>query len=136
MILVAVIILGYDRYGELLYRRNTGSTRRGRSAAAAAMALAHFAGAGSAGRGPILLAFTIVVVPSGRAEIRVSEMTGTVPGTLYPGAHFVVPLVEDVALFDTHEQVFTTGAPEDGKNAARLTYRANRSCSTPRLRKD
>jgi regulator of protease activity HflC (stomatin/prohibitin superfamily) len=41
-----------------------------------------------------------------------------VPGTLYPGLHFVVPLVEDVALFDTRDQVFTTGVSEDGKNAA------------------
>jgi phosphoketolase len=96
------------------------------------MALAHFAGAGSAGLGPILLAFSIVVVPSGMAGIRVSEMTGTVPGTLYPGVHFGVLLVEDVALFDTRDQVFTTGALEDGNNAA-ATDRAIRSCSTPRL---
>jgi hypothetical protein len=41
-----------------------------------------------------------------------------VPGTLYPGLHFVVPLVEDVALFDTRDQVFTTGVSEDGKKAA------------------
>ena len=68
--------------------------------------------------GPILLAFSIVVVPSGMAGIRVSEMSGTVPGTLYPGVHFVIPLVEDVALFDTRDQVFTTGVTEDGKNAA------------------
>ena len=39
------------------------------------------------------------------------------PGTLYPGAHLVMPLVEDVALFDTRDQVFTTGAAEDGKPA-------------------
>src|ERR1035437_6643815 len=68
--------------------------------------------------GPILLAFSSVVVPSGMAGIRVSEMSGTVPGTLYPGAHFVVPLVEDVALFDTRDQVLTTGVSEDGNTAA------------------
>lgn len=28
------------------------------------------------------------------------------------------PLMEDVALFDTRDQVFTTGMAEDGKNAA------------------
>jgi hypothetical protein len=64
------------------------------------------------------VAFSIVVVPSGMAGVRVSEMSGTVPGTLYPGAHMVVPLVEDVALFDTRDQVFTTGVSEDGKTAA------------------
>src|SRR4029077_11161249 len=68
--------------------------------------------------GPILLALGIVVVPSGMAGVRVSQTSGTVPGTLYPGVHFVVPLVEDVALFDTRDQVFTTGMSEDGKSAA------------------
>ena len=68
--------------------------------------------------GPILLALSIVVVPSGMAGVRVSQTSGTLPGTLYPGVHFVTPLVEDVALFDTRDQVFTTGVSEDGKNAA------------------
>src|ERR1039458_1419682 len=56
--------------------------------------------------------------PRGMAGIRISEVSGTVPGTLYPGVHFVTPLVEDVALFDTRDQVFTTGVSEDGKSAA------------------
>jgi regulator of protease activity HflC (stomatin/prohibitin superfamily) len=68
--------------------------------------------------GPLLVAFSIVLVPSGMAGVRVSEMSGTVPGTLYPGAHMVMPLVEDVALFDTRDQIFTTGISEDGKAAA------------------
>jgi regulator of protease activity HflC (stomatin/prohibitin superfamily) len=67
--------------------------------------------------GPLLLAFSIVVVPSGMAAVRVSEISGTVPGTLYAGAHLVIPLAEDVALFDTRDQLFTTGMPEDGKTA-------------------
>ena len=109
MILVAVSILGYDLYRELLYRRALARPARGYCAAAAAMALANFAGAGVLAWGPMLLAFSIVVVPSGMAGVRVSQMSGTVPGTLYPGAHFVAPLVEDVALFDTRDQIFTTG---------------------------
>jgi regulator of protease activity HflC (stomatin/prohibitin superfamily) len=63
--------------------------------------------------GPILLALGIVVVPSGMAGVRVSQTSGTLPGTLYPGAHFVTPLAESVALFDTRDQLFTTGAIED-----------------------
>jgi len=117
MILVAVSILGYERYRELLCRRALALPGAGavpplpqwRWRTSLALALLAW--------GPILLAFSIVLVPSGMAGIRVSEMTGTVPGTLYPGVHFVVPLVEEVALFDTRDQVFTTGAPEDGKNA-------------------
>jgi len=69
--------------------------------------------------GPMLVAFSIVVVPSGMAGVRVSELSGTLPGTLYPGAHMVVPLVENVALFDLRDQIFNTGVTEDGRAAAK-----------------
>jgi regulator of protease activity HflC (stomatin/prohibitin superfamily) len=62
--------------------------------------------------GPILLAFGIVVVPSGMAGVRVSQTSGTLAGTLYPGAHFITPLAESVVLFDTRDQLFTTGSVE------------------------
>jgi regulator of protease activity HflC (stomatin/prohibitin superfamily) len=61
----------------------------------------------------MLLALSIVVVPSGMSGVRVSETEGTLPGTLYPGVHFVVPVGENIALFDTRDQLFTTGSPED-----------------------
>lgn len=64
--------------------------------------------------GPIILALGIIVVPSGMAAVVVSQTSGTLPGTLYPGVHFVVPLAENVSLFDTRDQLFTTGAMEDG----------------------
>lgn len=68
--------------------------------------------------GPIILAMGIVVVPSGTAGVRVSQTSGTEPGTLYAGAHFVTPFAESVVLFDTRDQLFTTGAVEDGKAAS------------------
>jgi len=68
--------------------------------------------------GPMLIAMGIVVVPSGMAGVRVSQTSGTEPGTLYPGAHFVTPVAESVVLFDTRDQLFTTGAVEDGKAAS------------------
>ena len=117
MILVAIGILGYDLYAETLYRRALATPgaavppepkRRWRSS----LALALLAW------GPILLAFSIVIVPTGMAGVRISQTSGTVPGTLYPGVHMVKPLVEDIALFDTRDQVFTTGVAEDGKVAA------------------
>lgn len=121
MILVAVGILGYDLYRELLYRRALaapGDSSLGRSLPPrpewrwrTSVALGFLAW------GPILLAFSIIVVPSGTAGVRVSQASGTEPGTLYPGVHFVAPLIEDVALFDTRDQVFTTGVSEDGKAA-------------------
>ena len=38
---------------------------------------------------PIILASGIAVVPSGMGGIRVSQTSGTRPGTLYPGIHWV-----------------------------------------------
>ena len=67
----------------------------------------------------ILLATGIVVVPSGTAGVRVSQTSGTLPGTLYPGAHFLTPLAENVVLFDTRDQLFTTGAIESAKADAK-----------------
>lgn len=69
--------------------------------------------------GPIILAMGIVVVPSGMAAVRISQTSGTLPGTLYPGSHFITPLAESIALFDTRDQMFTTGAIEDGKKVAK-----------------
>jgi regulator of protease activity HflC (stomatin/prohibitin superfamily) len=68
---------------------------------------------------PILLSFGIVVVPSGMAGVRVSQTSGTVPGTLYPGAHFVTPLADGVVLFDTRDQLFTTGELESSAKEAK-----------------
>src|ERR1700756_5232125 len=118
MILVALGILLYDLYNEILYRRALAAPAgtvvvppkpQPRWRISLALALLAWA--------PILLAFSIVVVPTGMAGVRVSQTSGTVPGTLYPGVHFVMPLIEAVALFDTRDQVFTTGVAEDGKNA-------------------
>src|SRR5262249_28821228 len=48
---------------------------------------------------PLILAMGIVVVPSGMGGIRVSQTSGTRPGTLYPGVHWVTPLVESSHLY-------------------------------------
>jgi regulator of protease activity HflC (stomatin/prohibitin superfamily) len=61
---------------------------------------------------PWLLADGIVVIPSGMGGVRVSQMRGTLPGTLYSGAHFVTPLMESVAIFDLRDKLFTTGVVE------------------------
>jgi len=62
---------------------------------------------------PLLLGLSIIVVPSGMAGVRVSQLTGTRPGTLFPGMHFVVPLVERVALYDIRDRVYVTAVAED-----------------------
>ena len=68
-----------------------------------------------AGALPILLMQSIVVVPDGSAGVRVSQIWGVRPGTLYPGLHLVTPLIDTVALYDTREQVYTTLASETPK---------------------
>ena len=113
MMIVAAGILGYDLYLQARYRRESeaGVTPAGpqpKVAWRASMALVLLAW------GPILMALSIVVVPSGTAGVRVSETKGTLAGALYPGVHLVPPLIESVVLFDTRDQLFTTGAPEDG----------------------
>src|SRR5580704_9515361 len=118
MMIAAVGILTYDLYREMLYRRlmeTPGGAGSGvpvvlRWRTSLALALLAW--------GPLLVAFSIVVVPSGMAGVRVSQTSGTLPKTLYPGVHFIAPLIEEVALFDTRDQVYNTGSLEDGKVSA------------------
>jgi regulator of protease activity HflC (stomatin/prohibitin superfamily) len=118
MIAVAAGILAYDIYLEMKYRQALAAAGAGplppvpqiRWRTSLALVLLAW--------GPMVLALGIVVVPSGTAGVRVSQSSGTLPGTLYPGAHFLLPLAESVVLFDTRDQLFTTGAMENaGKGA-------------------
>ena len=112
MIAVAAGILAYDLYLEMHYRQALAGAGAGPLPATphvrwrSSLALVLLAW------GPVLLALSIIVVPSGMAGVRVSQTRGTLAGTLYPGAHLVVPLAENVVLFDTRDQLFTTGALE------------------------
>lgn len=119
MLVVAAGILAHDLYLEFLYKSTIASPGTPSSQVpptptrwrtAAALALLAWA--------PILIALGIVVVPSGMAGVRVSQTSGTRPGSLYPGIHFVVPVSERVVLFDTRDQLFTTGSLEDGEKKA------------------
>src|SRR6478672_2748500 len=68
---------------------------------------------------PLILAAGIVVVPSGIGGIRVSQTAGTRPGTLYPGVHFIVPMLDSVVLYDIRDQVLTTSSSgKDGLEPA------------------
>jgi len=117
MITVAAGILAYDIYLEIKYRQALAVAGAGplppvpqiRWRSSLALVLLTW--------GPIVLALGIVVVPSGMAGVRVSQTSGTLPGSLYPGAHFVVPFAETVVLFDTRDQLFTTGALENAGTA-------------------
>jgi len=74
---------------------------------------------------PLAMSLSIMVVPAGMAGVRVSQVSGTRPGTLYPGVHFVKPLLERVALFNIRDQVLsTTAAQELGQKAEVMTVQA------------
>lgn len=67
----------------------------------------------------LLPALAIVVVPSGMAGVRVSQVSGTLNGTLYPGTHVKLPLLHRVQTFNIRDQIFSTSAfdPEKGSKA-------------------
>jgi regulator of protease activity HflC (stomatin/prohibitin superfamily) len=67
---------------------------------------------------PLLIASSIVVVPSGMGGVRVSQVSGTEPGTLFPGVHFVTPLIDSVETFDLRDHLFTAGVAEEGSKSA------------------
>ena len=115
MIAVAAAIMSYDFYLLLQYRRMlaAGGTEKPPSPRPLRWQLARrLAGAAL---GILIVSAGIVVVPSGSAGVRVSQISGTRPGTLYPGSHLVVPMVEEVAIYDTRERVFSTGVAESAK---------------------
>lgn len=57
---------------------------------------------------PLLVGLSIDVVPAGMAGVRVSQISGTLPETLYPGLHLVLPLVQHVETFDVRDQIYQT----------------------------
>lgn len=67
----------------------------------------------AAGLTLVLLGLGLVVVPPGRAAVRISQISGVRPGVLGPGIHYVPPLVEEVAVYDVREHVLTTVTAAD-----------------------
>jgi regulator of protease activity HflC (stomatin/prohibitin superfamily) len=57
-----------------------------------------------------LLGESILVVPDGQAAIRISQISGIQPTTLYAGTHLMVPLIQHAAFFDIRDRVFSTAA--------------------------
>ena len=74
----------------------------------------------AAGALAILITETVAVVPDGAAGVRVSQIWGARPGTLYPGVHLITPLVDSLAIYDTREQVYSTLASENPKQKGDL----------------
>jgi regulator of protease activity HflC (stomatin/prohibitin superfamily) len=69
---------------------------------------------------PVLLSLSLAIVPDGSAGIRVSQISGVRPATLYPGVHLIIPLIDSVVLYDTREQIFSTAASASPKATAEV----------------
>jgi regulator of protease activity HflC (stomatin/prohibitin superfamily) len=55
----------------------------------------------------------------------VSQISGVEPGTLYAGTHYILPLIDQVQLYDVRDQMFSTAALEvRGQNLEVLTVEA------------
>lgn len=65
---------------------------------------------------PLLLGLSLVVTPSGSGAVVVSQVSGVLPGTLYPGVHWVVPLIQHAVLYDIRDRVYQTAAAPDPKS--------------------
>jgi regulator of protease activity HflC (stomatin/prohibitin superfamily) len=61
----------------------------------------------------LLAGESMAFVPDGSAGVRVSQISGVRPGTLYPGVHMVVPYVESIATYDLHDQIYATSATQE-----------------------
>ena len=68
----------------------------------------------------LLPGLSIVVVPSGMAGVRVSQLSGTVGGTVYPGTHFVSPLVQQMELYTVRDQIYSTTPADVAKKGTAL----------------
>jgi regulator of protease activity HflC (stomatin/prohibitin superfamily) len=65
---------------------------------------------------PLLGGLSIAVIPAGMAGVRVSQISGTLPETLYPGLHLTIPLVQSVETYDMRDQIYeTTLLPDSQK---------------------
>jgi regulator of protease activity HflC (stomatin/prohibitin superfamily) len=75
----------------------------------------------------LLDGLSIQIVPAGMAGVRVSQISGTLPGTWYPGFHLVIPLVQAIDLYDTRDQIYQTIIGE--KSAQQLTIQTKEGLS-------
>ncbi len=138
MIAAAVAILARDLFLSAKYKQSLATATPGTTPAPVAPTI-HWRQAvtlGALAWLPTILSYGIVVVPSGMAGVRVSQTSGTQPGTLYPGAHFVTPLVDNVVLFDTRDQLFTTGELESSANRSQEVRWRRASASSGQRRTD
>jgi regulator of protease activity HflC (stomatin/prohibitin superfamily) len=112
MLAAAAVLVALDAVN--LYRRPQAEIRTVRLAWRTPVRVA------SLGLIPLLAGLSIAVVPAGMAGVRVSQISGTLPETLYPGLHLVLPLVQSVETYDLRDQIYETTIVPDLKKGEYL----------------
>jgi regulator of protease activity HflC (stomatin/prohibitin superfamily) len=112
-------VVGYDVYLAMQFQKLMGSGEPGAAGKANSrrpirwpLAAKLFGWASAS----LLLALSFAFVPEGSGGIRISQISGVQQGTLYPGVHLVVPLVQHVAVYDLRDRLFTTVSTPDATN--------------------
>jgi regulator of protease activity HflC (stomatin/prohibitin superfamily) len=106
-------VVAYDVYLAMQFQRLIGSGQTGAAEKAGASCPVRWTLAAQIfgwAWAPLLLALSFAVVPEGSGGVRISQISGVIPGTLYPGVHLVFPFAERVALYDLRDHLFTTDA--------------------------
>src|SRR5712692_5011053 len=121
-------LVGYDVYLAMQFQKLMGAGASGAAGPAEPRRPARWALATKLfawGWAPLLAALSVIIVPVGAGGIRISQISGVRPGTLYPGVHLVVPFVQRVAVYDLRDHLFTTAAaPEAASKGEVLTAQA------------
>jgi regulator of protease activity HflC (stomatin/prohibitin superfamily) len=107
----AAVVLGFDIYNYIRSRKLIGSDGVAPAKVEEPSLRPRLRPAGTLCAGAIaafVLASLFDVVPAGHAAVRVSQISGTEPDTLYPGVHFKSPF-ETLAVYDTRTHILTTG---------------------------
>ena len=111
LLLAAAAVLGYDTYNYIRARKRPGAAEGTPEKLEEPELKLRVRLAGmicGAAFGVFLLASVFDIVPAGHAAVRVSQISGTEPETLYPGIHLKSPF-EARAVYDTRTHILTTG---------------------------
>ncbi len=72
---------------------------------------------------PLLAGLSIAVIPSGSAGVTIDQFAGTRPATLYPGVHLIIPLIEQVEMYDIRDNLFSTVTTDEAKKTKTETMK-------------